>query len=81
MKKSKLFSLNYKDFFKGLIVAIITSIITFLTTELQADSHIDLELIKKVGLAAIIAFFSYILKNLFTNSQDKFAQTEPLKQP
>ena len=80
-KKAKLFSLNYRDFFKGLIVAVITAALTFAVNELQAGSTIDAKLFGRMGIAALIAFFSYLLKNLFSNSQDEFITPEPLKQP
>jgi hypothetical protein len=81
MKKAKLFSINYRDLFKGMIVAVITAVMTFIVNELQSGSVIDLKLFKRMAVTAAIAFFSYLLKNLFTNSQDEFATTEPLKQP
>ncbi len=79
--KSKLFSINYRDLFKGAIIAVITAVLTFIIDSLQSGVQIDVSLFKKMGIAAAIAFFSYLLKNLFTNSQDEFATTEPLKQP
>jgi uncharacterized membrane protein YvlD (DUF360 family) len=75
--KSKLFSLHVRDFVKGLILAVITGVITFLTNELQIGSTIDSNLFRRIGVAAIIAFLSYILKNYFTNSKDEFATKEP----
>jgi hypothetical protein len=74
--KAKLFTLNKKDFWKGLILAVITAIITFLTNELQSGTTINLELFKRVGLTSLIAFLSYLVKNLFTNSSDQFATSE-----
>jgi uncharacterized membrane protein len=74
--KAKLFSLNTKDFFKGLIVAVLTAIGTFLVNELQAGSVIDLTLLKRIGIAALIAFIAYIVKNLLTNSKDEFITPE-----
>lgn len=81
MKKAKLFSINYRDLFKGLIVAVITAVMTFVVNELQSGSVIDSKLFKRMAVTASIAFFSYLLKNLFTNSQDQFATSETLKQP
>jgi len=77
MKKAKLFNLNVKDFFKGLIMAIITAVITFLANELQIGSSVDLTLLKRMGIAAVIAFLSYLVKNMLTNSNDELLTPEP----
>jgi uncharacterized membrane protein YvlD (DUF360 family) len=77
MKKAKLFNLNLKDFFKGLVMAVITAIITFLANELQIGSSVDLALLKRMGIAAIIAFLSYLVKNMLTNSKDELLTPEP----
>lgn len=81
MKKTKLFSINYRDFFKGAILAVITAGITFLANELQIGSSIDVTLFKRMGIAAVIALLSYLAKNFFTNSKDEFATKEILPQP
>jgi len=77
MTKAKLFMLNAKDFFKGLIFAVITAVLTFIINELQIGSSIDIALLKRIGIASLIAFFSYILKNVLTNSKDEFLTSEP----
>ncbi len=74
--KAGLFKLNLRDFLKGAIVAVITAVITFLIDALQTGASIDIELLKRVGITSAIAFLSYLLKNLFTNSEDKFATPE-----
>lgn len=73
--KAKLFKLNFRDFIKGLIVAVITAVLTFIISELQAGNPIN-SVLKKIGITALITFFSYLLKNLFTNSNDEFATPE-----
>ena len=74
--KARLFSLNVWDFFKGLILAVITAIITFITNELSAGSEFNTATFKRIGIAAVIAFLSYLIKNAFTNSNDQFATPE-----
>ena len=83
MKKalSKLWNLNTRDFIKGLIVAVITAVVTFLTNALTAGATIDIALLKKVGMAAVIGFLSYLLKNLLTNSKDEVLTKEPSVAP
>ena len=61
--KSKFLRLGAKDFIKGSVIAILTAIGTALT--------IDEPTLKKVGIAALVGFISYMTKNLFTNSNDQ----------
>jgi uncharacterized membrane protein YvlD (DUF360 family) len=74
--KAKFLSLNTRDFIKGLFLAIITAVITFLANELQIGSSVDITLFKRMGIAAVIAFLSYLVKNLFTNSKDQLLTKE-----
>ena len=61
---SKLFSLNIKDFVKGLIVSIFSATITGLITGLQSGS-VDW---KAMGTAAGVAGLGYLGKNFLSNS-------------
>ena len=63
---SNLFNLNWKDFFKGLVMAIITAALTLVYQLLQAGSVIDWN---QVGLVSITAALAYILKNLGSDNQ------------
>ena len=74
--KSKFLRLHLNDFVKGLILAIITGLITILTNELQAGSAIDAAFWKRICIASVIAFLSYLVKNLFTNNSDEFLKTD-----
>ena len=74
--KSRFFNLNTKDFIKGLIVAILTGVLTFLNNALISYHIVDMQLIKQTGIAALIGFLSYIIKNLFTNSKDEILKKE-----
>lgn len=73
---SKFLKLNVRDFVKGLIVAILTGILTFLTDALARGEQINIDFLKRVGLSAAIAFIAYLIKNIFTNSTDKILTTE-----
>jgi accessory gene regulator protein AgrB len=76
--RSGLFKLNWLDFGKGLIVAVITAILTFLYEQVvQGGVALDLALLQQVGSVALAALLAYVLKNLFTNSQGKFLKAEP----
>jgi molybdopterin-binding protein len=74
--KAKFLSLNARDFLKGLVVAVVAAVLTFLTNELTAGSTIDLKLLKRIGVTALIAFLSYLTKNLFTNSKGEMLTPE-----
>lgn len=75
MKNSSFFSLNARDWFKGLVVAIITAIITVVYNTIQAGTLLfDW---KSIGFAALSAALAYILKNFLTNSNDQILKREP----
>lgn len=72
---SSLFTLNSKDFGKGLIVAVLTAVITVIYNTVQTGSLVfDW---KSISVAALSAALAYITKNLFTNSQDQLLTKEP----
>lgn len=71
MKSSKFLSLNWKDFFKGLLVAIFTAIITYLYEAIQAENFFTVDTLKKSGMVALAALLGYLVKNLFTNSNSE----------
>lgn len=73
--KSKFLSLNAKDFLKGLVVSVLTSVLTIVYTSLQAGIFtIDW---KAVGTSALTAALAYITKNYLTNSEDQLLKKEP----
>jgi VIT1/CCC1 family predicted Fe2+/Mn2+ transporter len=69
---SSFLNLNWADFGKGLIVAVITAILTFAYETLQAGTLFAPGSLKTVGIIALTAMISYLLKNLFTNSTGQF---------
>jgi VIT1/CCC1 family predicted Fe2+/Mn2+ transporter len=73
---SKFLNLNSEDFAKGLLVAIITAVLTFAYEALQSGTLFAPGSLKTVGLVALSAMISYLLKNLFTNSQGQFLKAE-----
>ena len=71
---SKFFSLNLSDFFKGMIMTVIGSVIGILYSTVQSGSlTFDWAVIKTTAMSAAL---SYLIKNLFTNSNGEFAATE-----
>jgi hypothetical protein len=72
--KSPFLSLNSKDFFKGLLVAVLSAVVTLLYTCIQSgDFIVDW---KAIGMAALSAALAYITKNLLTNSNDELLKKE-----
>jgi GTPase Era involved in 16S rRNA processing len=68
--KSTFLSLNTTDFLKGLVIAVLTSVLTIVYTSLQTGSLVfDWKTIATTALTSAIA---YISKNLLTNSKEKF---------
>ncbi len=67
MKNTKLFNLGWEDLIKGAIVAVLSSVLTVVITQLQNGS-IDWN---QVGTIALVATLSYILKQLGTDEEGK----------
>jgi len=77
-QKSKIMStflnLNSSDFLKGLIMAVLSSVITVVYQTVEAGSlTFDW---KAIGTIALTSGLAYIMKNLFTNSTGKLLATE-----
>lgn len=71
---STLFTLDNKDFIKGLLVAILSSVITILYNTIQSGSlTFDW---KAIGTMALTSALGYILKNLLTNSTGEFLKKD-----
>jgi hypothetical protein len=66
---STFLNLNSSDFIKGLIMAVLTSVITVVYQTVEAGSLVfDW---KAIGTMALTSALAYIMKNLFTNSKGK----------
>jgi len=75
--KSKFFTLNAKDFFRGLLIAFLTAVLTGVINILDAGAVFTWVTMKPVLIAGISAALSYLLKCLATNSQDQMFKREP----
>lgn len=64
---SKQFTLNLNDFWKGLLVAVLTTPITLLMASLNAGK-LDFDW-KAIGIAALTGLVAYLVKNFLTPSQ------------
>jgi len=68
--KSGFGKLNVQDFFRGLIIAVITALVTFLYNTMDSG-----ELIfnwKQIATTSLTAAFAYIIKNYLSNSEGTF---------
>lgn len=72
--KSVFMNLNLADFGKGLLLAVLTSVLTIVYTTIQSGNlSIDWTL---VGTTALTSGLGYIIKNLFTNSDGQTFKKE-----
>ena len=58
-----------RDFLKGLIVAVLSAVLTWAYTALEAGTLFAPGALKSMGMVALAALLSYLLKNLFTNKE------------
>jgi hypothetical protein len=71
---STFLNLNSSDFIKGLLMAVLSSVITVVYQTVEAGSLVfDW---KAIGTIALTSALAYIMKNLFTNSTGKLFATE-----
>lgn len=77
MKRSNFFNLNWADLGKGLLIAFLTAMLGGLLELIQAGTlpttWVQFQPILELSLAASV---SYLLKNLFTNSEGQLAKGE-----
>ena len=77
MKSSPFLSLHTKDAIKGLIVAILTSVLTGVYDIIASGAMPTAAQWKTIGIAGLTAGVGYVMKNWLTNSSDQFAKPEP----
>ena len=68
--KSGFGKLNVQDFFRGLIIAVLTALVTFLYTTMESG-----ELVfnwKQIATTSLTAALAYIIKNYLSNSEGAF---------
>jgi hypothetical protein len=69
--KSKFLRLNLSDGIKGLILAVITALVTGVYELLLSGGGFTWETLKPMLLTAAAAGLSYIIKNFLTNNEGK----------
>jgi uncharacterized membrane protein len=65
---SQLWSVQTQDFVKGLVVAVLTSVLTVFVQMIQTGGQVDL---KQVGIAALVAGSAYLLKQFGSDESGK----------
>lgn len=74
--RSKFFALNWRDFLKGLIVAVLTAVFAVVAGLIQTGELFSKESLPVIGVAALTALLAYLSKNLFTNSSGEILTGE-----
>lgn len=75
MKQSKLFSVGFRDFVKGLIMAVISAVLVVIQ-ETVSNGSLSFHW-QTIGKIALLTAITYITKNWLTNSKDHFMTKEP----
>lgn len=78
MKLSTMFSVNWQDAFKGLVVAVVTTAISSLYMIISAGEMPTTTQWKYIGLTSLSAGLAYLSKNFFTPAP-KVIQIDPTK--
>jgi hypothetical protein len=73
MKRSKLLRLGKNDYIKGLIVAILTAVLTAIYQTLTTGYVVSY---KEVATVSVISAIGYILKNLGTNESGEILKKQ-----
>ena len=77
--KSKLLRLNLNDAIKGIVLAVITVLVTGVYELLSTGVVFDWAHVKPLLLTGLAAALSYIIKNFLTNSNDQLLTKERKK--
>jgi hypothetical protein len=78
MKNSEFLKLNAADFIKGLILTLITALVTGLYELIQSGWALTFDWVtfKPIVMTAAAAALSYLIKNFFTNSTGEVLKLE-----
>lgn len=68
-----MFKLGYKDAIKGVIMSVLSSVLTALLGMIQQNGlALTSTELKTIATVAVTTFLGYLLKNFFTDENDKF---------
>lgn len=69
----EMFKLGYKDAIKGVIMSVLSSVLTALLGMIQQNGlALTSTELKTIATVAVTTFLGYLLKNFFTDENDKF---------
>lgn len=69
----EMFKLGYKDAIKGVIMSVLSSVLTALLGIIQQNGlALTSTELKTIATVAVTTFLGYLLKNFFTDENDKF---------
>jgi len=71
MEKSKFLKLDWKDIGKAVVVFFTTTLLAGLYALSQSGELFNWEKLGPVLMTSLTATIAYLIKNLFTNSEDK----------
>jgi hypothetical protein len=77
MKRSSFLTLGISDFWKGLIVVVLTAVLTSIYQLIEAEGlNITWAQVKVIISASLLAGIAYILKNLTTNNKGEILKKD-----
>lgn len=76
MKQSKFMRLGISDIGKGVLIAFVSAAAFPIIKNLESGEIPSLEQIKTYAVVGVAAALGYLLKNLFTNSENKLLKTD-----
>ena len=74
--RSKFFTINLRDFLKGLLYAILASVFAVIQSAITAGALFEPATWSLVGTVALSTFLAYLGANLFQNSKGEFLTKE-----
>lgn len=77
MERSSFLALNWRDFLRGLLMAVLSAIVTFLYEIFQEGPPVfDANFFQNLGVVAGAALLAYLMKNLFEDSSGTLLKKE-----
>jgi hypothetical protein len=74
---SKFLEINGRDLVKGLIIAVLATVLSSLAAIINEGQLPTVDQWKSIAMMAAGAALTYFLKNFLTNSEDKFLSPDP----
>jgi hypothetical protein len=76
MERSSFLKLNWRDLLKGLLLAVLSAVVTFVYEVVQAGTSFDKEFLIRAGTVALATALAYLLKNLFENNDGELVKKD-----